>query len=64
LQGDTPGREKRLPVWAAEMMEASYLPPYIDKQQVFVAPLTAEVELLKQLRLPPVLVINAGMDCI
>ncbi|KIX10716.1 uncharacterized protein Z518_01800 [Rhinocladiella mackenziei CBS 650.93] len=64
LQGDTEVREKSLPIWAAEMMEASYLPPYIDKHQIFVAPLTAEVELLKQLRLPPALVINAGMDCL
>lgn len=63
-QGDEAVRAKSLPIWAATMMEASYLPPYINKNQIFVAPLTAEVALMKQLMLPPALIITAGMDCL
>lgn len=57
-------RARSLPVWAATMMEASYLPPYIDKAQMFVAPVVTEVALLKQLSLPRALIITAGLDCL
>ena len=53
-----------LPVWAATLMEASYLPPYIDKYQVFIAPVDASVDLLWSLDLPPTLCITAGKDCL
>src|SRR5690242_5656473 len=33
-----------LPILVASMMEASYLPPYIDKENIFVAPMVAAVE--------------------
>ena len=55
---------KSLPVWVATMMESSYLPPYIDKEQIFIAPLVAEVELLRELKIPKMLVITAGKDCL
>lgn len=59
-------REKSLPAWAAEMMEGSYLPPYVKKDQIFVAPLSADVELLKSLQplLPPAVIMVAGLDCL
>jgi acetyl esterase/lipase len=59
-------REKSLPVWAAEMMEASYLPPYVKKDQIFVAPVSADVELLQSLQpnLAPAIIIVAGLDCL
>lgn len=54
-----------LPVWAASLMEASYLPPSAGKGSIFSAPVDAPVSLLKSLvSLPPALVITAGMDCL
>ncbi|KAL2686709.1 hypothetical protein Neosp_004250 [[Neocosmospora] mangrovei] len=53
-----------LPSWAATTMEASYLPPYIDRSQVFVSPLMAEVSLLKSLQPPSAIVMVAGKDCL
>lgn len=54
-----------LPVWAASLMEASYLPPSVEKGSIFSAPVDATVPLLKNLAsLPPALVITAGMDCL
>jgi acetyl esterase/lipase len=46
------------------MMEDSYLPPYIEKEQIFVAPLVADVKLLRELKIPKTLVITAGKDCL
>lgn len=47
-------------------MEASYLPPSVDKDQIFIAPLSAKVELLEQLRrnIAPVACYVAGLDCL
>ncbi|KAH7019648.1 alpha/beta hydrolase fold-domain-containing protein [Ilyonectria destructans] len=53
-----------LPSWAATMMEASYLPPYIDKSQVFISPLKVEIPLLKSLQPPSAVVVTAGKDCL
>lgn len=53
-----------LPSWAATTMEASYLPPYIDKSQVFVSPLMAGFSLLKSLQPPSAIVMVAGRDCL
>ncbi|PLB41235.1 alpha/beta hydrolase [Aspergillus candidus] len=54
-----------LPVWAASLMEASYLPPSAEKGSIFSSPVDATVPLLKSLAfLPPALVITAGMDCL
>ncbi|KAJ4212363.1 hypothetical protein NW759_011751 [Fusarium solani] len=53
-----------LPSWAATTMEASYLPPYIDKSQVFVSPLMAEGSLLRSLQPPSAIVMVAGKDCL
>ncbi|OJJ01770.1 hypothetical protein ASPVEDRAFT_83298 [Aspergillus versicolor CBS 583.65] len=56
---------KSLPIWAAGLMEASYLPPYVDRDSIFCAPLNASVAFLKSLRsVPPALIITAGMDCL
>lgn len=63
-EGDEAVRSKSLPVWTASMMEGSYLPPYVDKNQVFIAPLLADTALLKQLKLPPAVILIAGMDCL
>lgn len=57
-------RAKSIPIWAATLMEASYLPPYIDPNQIFVGPAAIDVELLKSLRPPPAVVITAGLDCL
>lgn len=50
----------------AELMEACYLPPGVNKETIFVAPLLAEVSLLKTLQpqLAPVACYTAGMDCL
>lgn len=50
----------------AELMEACYLPPYVGKESIFVAPLLADVSLIKTLqpRLAPVACYTAGMDCL
>ncbi|GJC86496.1 arylesterase [Colletotrichum liriopes] len=53
-----------LPVWVAGMMEAAYLPPYIDKEQIFISPLETPVGLLGSLRPPPTLCLTAGKDCL
>lgn len=53
-----------LPVWAAELMEDSYLPPHRDREDIFVRPVLAEADFLRQLHLPPALVLTAGMDCL
>ncbi|KAG4277677.1 hypothetical protein FPRO04_14055 [Fusarium proliferatum] len=55
---------RSLPVWAVSMMEASYLPPYIDKTQIFVAPLNADVPLIKSLAPPSAVILTAGQDCL
>lgn len=55
---------KSLPVWVAELMEASYSPPHVDKTQIFISPLLAGDKLLKSLKVPPALVLTAGMDCL
>ncbi|KAF2742825.1 Alpha/beta hydrolase fold-3 [Sporormia fimetaria CBS 119925] len=57
---------KSLPVWMAEMMEACYLPPGIEKDQIFIAPLLASSSLLKELqpKVPPVSCHVAGLDCL
>lgn len=61
-----PVQSKSLPIWAAEMMEASYLPPYVSKDQIFVAPLSTSEELLQSLQpqLPPASFFLAGLDCL
>lgn len=57
-------RAASLPVWAASLMEASYLPPYIEKNQIFIAPVNSSVDLLQSLQLPPTLCVKAGQDCL
>lgn len=61
---DAAVRAASLPIWAASLMEASYLPPYIDTQQIFIAPVDADVELLRSLHLPATLCLTAGKDCL
>ncbi|OAL42911.1 alpha/beta-hydrolase [Pyrenochaeta sp. DS3sAY3a] len=55
-----------IPVWVAELMEGSYLPPVVDKRQIFIGPLLADVELLEELRsnIAPVACFLAGLDCL
>ncbi|KAK5944701.1 hypothetical protein PMZ80_001901 [Knufia obscura] len=55
---------KSLPVGIAELMESSYLPPHIDKEQIFIAPLLTESGLLKELKPASALVLTAGLDCL
>ncbi|EAU29273.1 predicted protein [Aspergillus terreus NIH2624] len=55
---------KSLPIAVAELMEASYLPPSVAKEQIFVAPLLANPALLNQLQVPAALILTAGMDCL
>jgi acetyl esterase len=57
---------KSLPAWAAELMEASYLPPMIEKEQMFVAPIVADPALLNDVHknIAPVFCYLAGMDCL
>lgn len=55
---------KSLPIAVAELMEASYLPPSVLKEQIFVGPLLATPALLKQLEVPTALILTAGMDCL
>lgn len=57
-------RATSLPVWAASLMEASYLPPYVEKRQIFIAPVDVDVELLHSLHLPPTMCVTAGKDCL
>lgn len=55
-----------LPTWMAELMEACYLPPGVNKDQIFVAPLLADQLLLKELQpnIAPVACYVAGRDCL
>ncbi|KAF2180147.1 alpha/beta-hydrolase [Zopfia rhizophila CBS 207.26] len=57
---------KSLPVWVAELMEASYLPPYVEKEQIFVAPLLITSYLLRELQpqVAPAACYVAGLDCL
>lgn len=53
-----------LPIWAAELMEDCYLPAPIERYQLFVRPLSADGELLRQLKVPRALILTAGRDCL
>jgi len=53
-----------LPIAVAELMEDSYLPPHIDRDQVLIRPLKADNALLSSLEPPAALVLTAGMDCL
>lgn len=55
---------KSLPIAIAGLMEVSYLPPSVEKEQIFVAPLLASPALLKELQVPKALILTAGMDCL
>ncbi|KAF9872442.1 hypothetical protein CkaCkLH20_09939 [Colletotrichum karsti] len=57
-------RARSLPSWVATMMEASYTPPHVDKNQIFVAPALADVELVESLQMPNTLIVTAGKDCL
>lgn len=61
---DQETQAKSLPAWVASMMEASYLPPYIDKSSIFVAPMNADLSLLESLKPPSAMVLTAGKDCL
>jgi acetyl esterase len=63
---DSETQSQSLPVWVAEMMEASYLPPMINKEQIFIAPLLATSQLLEEVRynIAPVSCYVAGLDCL
>lgn len=55
---------KSLPIGVAELMESSYLPPHVNKEQIFIAPLSTEIDLLRELQPPPALFFTAGLDCL
>ncbi|KAL2844026.1 alpha/beta-hydrolase [Aspergillus pseudodeflectus] len=55
-------RRHSLPAWMATLMENSYLPPSVDRDQIFIAPLIASNELLAELRLPHSILMTGGWD--
>lgn len=59
-------QEKSLPVWVAELMEGAYLPPSVEKEQIFVGPVLAGNDLLQELKqhIAPVTCLIAGLDCL
>ncbi|KAH6682147.1 alpha/beta hydrolase fold-domain-containing protein [Plectosphaerella plurivora] len=57
-------RAASLPVSVASLMEDAYLPPYIDQNQVFIAPVDADVDMVRSLGLPSTLCLTAGKDCL
>lgn len=61
---DEAAKARSLPARVAELMEDSYLPGYIDRRSMFVAPLATGPELLKSLRLRSALILRAGLDCL
>jgi acetyl esterase len=65
-RADAQAQAHSLPVWAAEFMETCYLPPGTQPNQIFVAPVLAEVALIKALRksLPRFGFYLAGSDCL
>lgn len=63
---DSEAQAESLPVWVAEMMEASYMPPLVNKKQIFIAPLLATPQLLSEMR-PNIAAVScyvAGLDCL
>ncbi|PNP78656.1 hypothetical protein FNYG_08002 [Fusarium nygamai] len=53
-----------LPSWIARAMEQSYLPPRVFKDDIFVSPVAASVELLRELDVPPALLFTGSLDCL
>ncbi|KAM0080352.1 hypothetical protein ACKRZS_007496 [Fusarium odoratissimum] len=53
-----------LPAWMSRAMEQSYLPPGICKDEIFVSPIAASVELLRELDVPPAILFTGSLDCL
>ncbi|EXK38466.1 hypothetical protein FOXG_04759 [Fusarium oxysporum f. sp. lycopersici 4287] len=53
-----------LPAWMARAMEQSYLPPRICKDEIFVSPAAASVELLRELDVSPAMLFTGSLDCL
>ncbi|KAF5637638.1 polyketide synthase [Fusarium tjaetaba] len=60
----TDAQKHSLPTWMAQAMEQSYLPPRICKDDVFVSPVAASIELLRELDIPPALLFTGSLDCL
>jgi len=57
-------QEQSLPVGVAQLMEDAYLPPHISRDHLLIRPTLAAGDILSELRLPPALILTAGMDCL
>ncbi|KAF5544636.1 carboxylesterase [Fusarium mexicanum] len=53
-----------LPAWMARAMEHSYLPPRVFKDDIFVFPVAASVDLLRELDIPPAVLFTGSLDCL
>lgn len=53
-----------LPAWMARAMEQSYLPPRVCKDDIFVCPVAAGIELLRELDIPPAVLFTGSLDCL
>ncbi|KAK5102933.1 hypothetical protein LTS08_003735 [Lithohypha guttulata] len=63
-EADETTQKASIPIAFAELMEGAYLPPTIDKKQIFVAPTLADPALLRELKVPRALLLLAGRDCL
>jgi acetyl esterase/lipase len=65
LARSTIGAQKQsLPAWMAMAMEQSYLPPKVCKDDIFVSPVAAGVDLLRELDVPPAVLFTGSLDCL
>ncbi|KAH7255120.1 alpha/beta hydrolase fold-domain-containing protein [Fusarium redolens] len=65
LARSTIGAQKEsLPAWMAMAMERSYLPPKVCKDDIFVSPVAAGVDLLRELDVPPAVLFTGSLDCL
>ncbi|SCV41356.1 uncharacterized protein FFFS_06344 [Fusarium fujikuroi] len=53
-----------LPAWMARAMEQSYLPPRVCKDDIFVSPVAAGLDLLRELDIPPAVMFTGSLDCL
>ncbi|KAF5674621.1 carboxylesterase [Fusarium circinatum] len=57
-------RNHSLPAWMARAMEQSYLPPRVCKDDIFVSPVAASGDLLRELDVPPAVLFTGSLDCL
>ncbi|CZR43811.1 uncharacterized protein FPRO_07272 [Fusarium proliferatum ET1] len=65
LAGSTSDAQNHsLPAWMARAMEQSYLPPRVCKDDIFVSPVAAGVDLLRELDIAPAVLFTGSLDCL